>query len=103
MQKILYDAMLSRIKKEIISNKEEIKKLEEIDNKYSKNKIQLENITKIIEYYKTKPNIQAKPQNKKVSVKKVENKKVYKKPILKKEEKPAKKKAESVKKEQKEE
>ena len=54
MQKILYDAMLSRIKKEIISNKEEIKKLEEIDNKYSKNKIQLENITKIVEYYKTK-------------------------------------------------
>lgn len=58
---------------------------------------------KDIKVTKTKPTIQAKSQNKKGSVKKVENKKVYKKPILKKEEKPAKKKAESVKKEQKEE
>ncbi len=56
---------------------------------------------KDIKVTKTKPNIQAKPQNKKGSVKKVENKKVYNKPILKKEEKPAKKKVESVKKEQK--
>lgn len=63
----------------------------------------ISNTLKDIKVTKTKPNIQAKPQNKKVSVKKVENKKVYKKPILKKEEKPAKKKAESVKKEQKEE
>ncbi len=58
---------------------------------------------KDIKVTKTKPTIQTKPQNKKGSVKKVENKKVYKKPVLRKEEKPAKKKAESVKKEQKEE
>ena len=65
MQKILYDAMFSKIQKEIIANKEEIEKLEKIDTKYCKIEINIENLIKIIEYYKIK---EIKKENKKILI-----------------------------------
>ena len=65
MQKILYDAMFSKIQKEIIANKEEIEKLEKIDTKYCKIEINIENLIKIIEYYKIK---EIKNENKKILI-----------------------------------
>lgn len=65
MQKILYDAMFSKIQKEIIANKEEIEKLKKIDSKYCKIEINIEKLIKIIEYYKTK---EIKNENKKISI-----------------------------------
>ena len=65
MQKILYDAMFSKIQKEIIANKEEIEKLEKIDSKYCKIEINIENLIKIIEYYKIK---EIKNENKKILI-----------------------------------
>lgn len=65
MQKILYDAMFSKIQKEIIANKEEIEKLKKIDSKYCKIEINIEKLIKIIEYYKTK---EIKNENKKILI-----------------------------------
>ena len=65
MQKILYDAMFSKIQKEIIANKEEIEKLEKIDSKYCKIEINIEKLIKIIEYYKIK---EIKNENKKILI-----------------------------------
>lgn len=65
MQKILYDAMFSKIQKEIIANEEEIEKLEKIDSKYCKIEINIENLIKIIEYYKIK---EIKNENKKILI-----------------------------------
>lgn len=65
MQKILYDAMFSKIQKEIIANKEEIEKLEKIDTKYCKIEINIEKLIKIIEYYKIK---EIKNENKKILI-----------------------------------
>lgn len=52
MEKIEYNAMLSRIQKEIISSKAELEKLLELDNKYCKRKIQIDKMIEIIESYK---------------------------------------------------
>lgn len=52
MDKILYNAMLSRIQKEIKNHKEEINKLKEIDLNHCKMKIGIEKFLEIIEAYK---------------------------------------------------
>lgn len=54
MEKILYNAMLSKIQKEINSNKEEIEKLKKIDERYCKIKLEIKKLLNIIEYYKSK-------------------------------------------------
>lgn len=55
MEKILSNAMLSRIQKEIRENKNKIQELEKIDSKYCSINFNIENIIKIIEYYKSRP------------------------------------------------
>ena len=54
MEKILYNAMFSRIQKEIKNNKEEIERMQKIDNKYCKINIAIEKLLKIIGEYKKK-------------------------------------------------
>ena len=53
MEKILYDAMFSKIQKEINNNKDEILNVQKIDNKYCKIKIEINKLLEIIEYYKS--------------------------------------------------
>lgn len=52
MDKILFNAMLSKIQKEILENEDKIIKLNKIDLKYSKIKPDIKNLIKIIENYK---------------------------------------------------
>jgi len=52
MKKIEYNAMLSRIQKEINNNKAEFEEMEKLDNKYCKRKIQINKLIEIIENYK---------------------------------------------------
>ena len=52
MNKILYEAILSKIKKEIENNYTSIEEIQQIDNKYSSKKIEKENIYKIIENFR---------------------------------------------------
>ena len=59
MEKILYNAMLTRIEKEIKENTEEIENLKKIDLKYSMMKIEIKKFLEIVEHYKEK-NIQEK-------------------------------------------
>lgn len=54
MEKILYNAMFSKIQKELTNNKNKIDELQNIDLKYSKIKIDVNKLIEIIEYYKTK-------------------------------------------------
>ena len=54
MEKIFYNAILSTIQKEIKENSEEIKKLEKLDLKYCKIKIEINDFLEIIENYKNK-------------------------------------------------
>ena len=54
MEKILYNAMLSKIQKEIKENYEEFEKLKKIDEKYCKINFEENDFIKIIEYYKQK-------------------------------------------------
>ena len=57
MEKLIYNAILSKIQKEIIKSKLEIEKLNNKDMKYCKIKVEAEKLVKIIEQYKEK-NIQ---------------------------------------------
>lgn len=59
MEKIIYNAMLTRIEKEIKENTEEIENLKKIDLKYSMMKIEIKKFIEIVEHYKEK-NIQEK-------------------------------------------
>ena len=48
MEQILYNAILSKIQKQIKENKEEIEKLKTIDEKYCKIKFDINDFLKII-------------------------------------------------------
>jgi len=52
MEKILYNAMFSRMQKEIKDSKSAIQKLEKIDSKYCKIKVEISKLLEIIEAYK---------------------------------------------------
>ena len=52
MEKILYNAMLTKIEKEIKENAEEIENIKKLDLKYSKMKIEIKNFIEIVEHYK---------------------------------------------------
>ncbi len=52
MEKIRYNAILSRIQKEIVNNKNEVENLLDLDNKYCKKKIEINKLIEIIESYK---------------------------------------------------
>jgi len=52
MERIFYNAMLSRIQKEIIKHKEEIERIRQIDLKHCKIKVEVDRILEIIEFYK---------------------------------------------------
>lgn len=54
MEKIVYKAILSKIQKEILNNKNELKEMEKIDAKYCKIKFDINELLKIIEIYKEK-------------------------------------------------
>lgn len=54
MEKILYKAMFSKIQKNILDNKNELKEMEKIDAKYCKTKIDINKLLEIIEAYKEK-------------------------------------------------
>lgn len=54
MEKIVYKAMLSKIQKEILDSKNELKEMEKIDAKYCKIKFDINELLKIIEIYKEK-------------------------------------------------
>lgn len=54
MEKIVYKAILSKIQKEILNNKNELKEMEKIDAKYCKIKLDINELSKIIEIYKEK-------------------------------------------------
>lgn len=65
MEKLLFNAMLSTIQKEIKEHSEEIKNLEKIDLKYCKIKIEINNFIEIIESFKNK---QLKNTNKTLNI-----------------------------------
>lgn len=54
MEKILYNAMFSKIQKEIKEHRNEIENMKKIDEKYCKRKIDIEKFLNIIEFYKLK-------------------------------------------------
>lgn len=65
MKKIEYNAMLSRIQKEMINNKKEFERLLNLDNKYCKRKVQIDKFIEIVENYK---NIDIENINKKMII-----------------------------------
>ena len=65
MDKILFNAMLSKIQKEIISNREEIESIYKIDKKYCIAKLDLSKTVNVIENYKNK---KFNSQNKKIMI-----------------------------------
>ena len=54
MEYILYNAMFSKIQKEINNNEDEILNIQKIDNKYCKIKIEIKKLIEIIENYKSR-------------------------------------------------
>lgn len=52
MGNILFKAMLSKIQKDILENKEELEKIYEIDTRHCKMEFELKKLVEIIEYYK---------------------------------------------------
>ena len=63
MEKILYNAMFTKIQKNILENKNELENLKKIDNKYCKINFEINKLIEIIEKYKEK-NIENKNNEK---------------------------------------